>query len=123
MLVRKEPETATLCPPCGDAMRLARKLPSLRVLAGFTVHLCGQCGYVEATQCEPEPPPPKWRPTRIERYAHPPGSRSVTEWVGLLLRCVLHQLVRQHGCYPLKVGLSLRVALPARVPFPNYPLR
>ena len=73
MLVRKEPETAPLCPQCGDAMRLARKLPSLRVLAGIVVHLCGRCGYVEASQRERKPPPPKWRPTRGERY---PSSRA-----------------------------------------------
>ncbi len=46
MLVRKEPETAPLCPQCGDAMRLARKLPPVRPLSGLVVHLCGRCGHV-----------------------------------------------------------------------------
>jgi hypothetical protein len=64
MLVRKEPETAPSCPQCGDAMRLARKLPPVRPLSGLVVHLCGGCGYVRAHR-EPEPPPPKWlRPQR-----------------------------------------------------------
>ena len=34
MLVPKEPETAPLCLQCGDAMRLARKLPSVRPAVG-----------------------------------------------------------------------------------------
>ena len=42
MLVRKDPETAPLCPQCGDAMRLARKLPAVRPLSGLVVHLCGR---------------------------------------------------------------------------------
>jgi hypothetical protein len=42
-------------------MRLARKLPPVRPLSGLVVHLCGRCGYVEADEREPEPPPPKWR--------------------------------------------------------------
>ena len=37
MLVRKDPETAPLCPQCGDAMRLARKLPPVRPLSGLVV--------------------------------------------------------------------------------------
>jgi hypothetical protein len=52
-------------PQCGDAMRLARKLPPVRPLAGLVVHPCGRCGYVGAAEREPDPPPPKWlRPTR-----------------------------------------------------------
>src|SRR6478735_10790393 len=70
MLVRQEPETAPLCPQCGDAMRLARKLPPVRTLSGLVVHLCGQCGYVGTSQREPDPPPPKWlQPTRGVRYS------------------------------------------------------
>ena len=69
MLVRKDPETAPLCPQCGDAMRLARKLPPVRPLSGLVVHLCGGCGYVGTAEREPDPPPPKWlRPTRGVRY-------------------------------------------------------
>jgi hypothetical protein len=45
MLVPKEPETAPLCPQCGDAMRLARKLPPVRPLSGLVVHLCGRCAF------------------------------------------------------------------------------
>jgi hypothetical protein len=70
MLVRKEPETAPLCPECGDAMRLARKVPSVRELTGMVFHLCGRCGYVGASEGEPEPPPPnKLRPKRGSRYS------------------------------------------------------
>ena len=70
MLVRKEPETAPLCPQCGDAMQLARKLPPLRLLSGLVVHLCERCGYVGASDREPEPPPPKWlQPKRGSRYS------------------------------------------------------
>ena len=70
MLVRKDPETAPLCPQCGDAMRLARKLPPVRPLSGLVVHLCGGCGYVGTAEREPDPPPPKWlRPTRGVRYS------------------------------------------------------
>src|SRR6185369_7581749 len=70
MLVPKEPETAPLCPQCGDAMRLARKLPPVRPLSGLVVHLCGGCGYVGTAEREPDPPPPKWlRPTRGVRYS------------------------------------------------------
>jgi hypothetical protein len=70
MLVRKDPETAPLCPQCGDAMRLARKLPPVRPLSGLVVHLCGRCGYVGTADREPEPPPPKWlRPQRGTRYS------------------------------------------------------
>ena len=53
MLLRKEPETAPLCPQCGDAMRLARKLPPVRPLSGLVVHLCGRCGYVEPVSVSP----------------------------------------------------------------------
>jgi ribosomal protein S27AE len=70
MLVRSEPETAPLCPQCGDAMRLARKLPQVRPLSGLVVHLCGRCGYVGTREREPEPPPPKWlQPKRGSRYS------------------------------------------------------
>src|SRR4249920_906027 len=70
MLVPKEPETAPLCPQCGDAMRLARKLPPVRPLSGLVVHLCGRCGYVETADREADPPPPKWlRPMRGVRYS------------------------------------------------------
>ena len=70
MLLRKEPEAAPLCPECGDAMRLARKLPSVRPLSGLVVHLCGRCGYVGTSEREPEPPPPKWlQPKRGSRYS------------------------------------------------------
>jgi ribosomal protein S27AE len=70
MLVRSEPEGAPLCPECGDAMRLARKLPPVRPLSGLVVHLCGRCGYVGASEREPEPPPPKWlQPKRGSRYS------------------------------------------------------
>jgi hypothetical protein len=54
MLVRKDPETAPLCPQCGDAMRLARKLPPVRPLAGLVVHLCGRCGHVGTAEREPD---------------------------------------------------------------------
>ena len=37
MRVRKEAETAPHCPQCGDAMRLARKLPAVRPLSGLAV--------------------------------------------------------------------------------------
>jgi hypothetical protein len=51
-------------------MRLARKLPSLRLLLGLVVHLCGRCGYVETREREPEPPPPKWlQPKRGSRHS------------------------------------------------------
>ena len=70
MLVRKDQETAPLCPQCGDAMRLARKLPPVRPLSGLIVHLCGGCGYVGTAEREPDPPPPKWlQPTRGVRYS------------------------------------------------------
>src|SRR6478735_8460855 len=46
MLVRKDLETAPLCPQCGDAMRLARKLPPVRPLSGLVIHLCERCGHV-----------------------------------------------------------------------------
>ena len=70
MLVRKDPESAPLCPQCGDAMRLARKLPPVRPLSGLVVHLYGGCGYVGTAEREPDPPPPKWlRPTRGVRYS------------------------------------------------------
>jgi hypothetical protein len=41
-------------------MRLARKLPAVRPLAGLVVHLCGQCRCVQTAEREPDPPPPKW---------------------------------------------------------------
>ena len=70
MLIRKDPETAPLYPQCGDAMRLARKLPPVRPLSGLVVHLCGGCGYVGTAEREPDPPPPKWlQPTRGVRYS------------------------------------------------------
>ena len=70
MLVRKDPESAPLCPQCGDAMRLACKLPPVRPLSGLVVHLCGGCGYVGTAEREPDPPPPKWlQPTRGVRYS------------------------------------------------------
>jgi ribosomal protein S27AE len=70
MLVRKDLETAPLCPQCGDAMRLARKLPPVRPLGGLVVHLCGRCGYVGAREREPDRPPPKWlQPQRNARYS------------------------------------------------------
>jgi hypothetical protein len=70
MLVRKGLETAPLCPQCGDAMRLARKLPPVRPLAGLVIHLCGRCGYVGASERESEPPSPKWlQPKRGSRYS------------------------------------------------------
>ena len=70
MLVRKDPESAPLCPQCGDAMRLARKLPPVRPLSGLVIHLCGGCGYVGTAEREPDPPPPKWlQPTRGVRYS------------------------------------------------------
>ena len=70
MLVRKDPESAPLCPQCGDAMRLARKLPPARPLSGLVIHLCGGCGYVGTAEREPDPPPPKWlQPTRGVRYS------------------------------------------------------
>jgi ribosomal protein S27AE len=70
MLVRRDPETAPLCPQCGDAMRLARKLPAVRPLSGLVVHLCGRCGYVQIAEREPDPPPPKWlQPKRGARYS------------------------------------------------------
>ena len=53
MLVRRDPETAPLCPQCGDAMRLARKLPAVRLLSGLVVHLCGRCGYVRTASASP----------------------------------------------------------------------
>ena len=70
MLVRSEPERAPLCPECGDAMRLARKLPPVRSLSRLVVHLCGRCGYVGASEREPERPAPKWlQPKRGSRYS------------------------------------------------------
>ena len=70
MLDRKDPETAPPCPQCGDAMRLARKLPAVRPLSGLVVHLCGRCGYVRTAEREPDPPPPKWlQPKRVVRYS------------------------------------------------------
>ena len=51
-------------------MRLARKLPPVRPLSGLVIHLCGRCGYVGASEREPEPPPPKWlQPKRGSRYS------------------------------------------------------
>ena len=55
MLVGKTPESAPLCPQCGDAMRLARKFPPVRPLSGLVVHLCGGCGYVEPPNASPIP--------------------------------------------------------------------
>jgi hypothetical protein len=52
MLVRKDPETAPLCPQYGDAMRLARTLPPVRSLSGlvaeptFIVSVSGLCGFI-----------------------------------------------------------------------------
>src|SRR6185295_3924992 len=66
----ERPGDAPLCPQCGDAMRLARKLPPVRPLSGLVVHLCGGCGYVGTAEREPDPPPPKWlRPTRGVRIS------------------------------------------------------
>ena len=63
-------EVGTDMPQCGDAMRLARKLPPVRPLSGLVVHLCGGCGYVGTAEREPDPPPPKWlRPTRGVRIS------------------------------------------------------
>ena len=69
-LFGKTRRSAPLCPQCGDAMRLARKLPPVRPLSGLVVHLCGRCGYVGTAEREPDPPPPKWlQPTRGVRYS------------------------------------------------------
>jgi hypothetical protein len=52
MLVRKDPETAPLCPQYGDAMRLARTLPPVRSLSGlvaeptFIVSVSGLRGFI-----------------------------------------------------------------------------
>ena len=98
MLVRKEPETAPLCPQCGDAMRLARKLPPLRLLSGLVVHLCERCGYVGASDREPEPPPPKWlQPKRGSRYSlfsRPSRQRQREVYRARPLRGIDHQ----HRC-------------------------
>jgi hypothetical protein len=41
MLVRKDPETAPLCPQCGDAMRLARNRQCCRYLGWSSTYAEG----------------------------------------------------------------------------------
>jgi hypothetical protein len=72
-------ETAPLCPQCGDAMRLARKLPPVRPLSGLVVHLCGRCGYVGTAEREPDPPTTEVASTDARRAIFPvscPHSRT-----------------------------------------------
>src|SRR4051812_38840337 len=58
-------------------MRLARRLPPLRPLAGLGFHLWGRWGYVASAAGQPDPPLPKWLQQRRDIRFQPRLRREV----------------------------------------------